>query len=429
MNKLYYLIKLKLILMKFNQLSIDESLAKGIPFDEMTPIQEETIPIALKGKDVTAQAKTSSGKTISYLIPILNKIFIPDVSPQAIILTPTRELAIQVAKEAKKLSSKMKKVKILACYGGQPIGKQVRALNKGVHIVVGTPGRILDHIQRGTLNLIGVETAVLDEADEMLDMGFREDISEVLRYTPHKRQTLLFSATISKDVRKIAKAYQNNPKFIQTDLESETINEYYLEVDYRDKLDVLCRLIDIYDFKLVLVFCNTKKLVDLVKRDLKKRDIKADCLHGDMKQVVRDKVMNKFRNGALDVLVASDVAARGLDVRSVEAVINYDLPFNSDDYTHRVGRTARAGDVGYAFSFVEKDEHYTLNSIKKVSNITKMKVPSQKDVDLIRNKVFLNKIENIIKKEDLTKEKEILKNLDESPEDIAGALFKQIRYK
>ena len=413
--------------MKFNKLAVSEDLLKGIPFEEMTKIQEKSIPPALRGRDIIAQAKTGSGKTYGFLIPVLNKLFIPDDSLQAVILTPTRELAIQIAEEAKKLTSNMKKVKTVPCYGGQPIGKQIRALNKGVHIVVGTPGRILDHISRGTINLAGVETVVLDEVDEMLDMGFRDDINSILSITPSRRQTLLFSATISSDIRKIADNYQNNPEFIKIKENKKTvreIREYYLEVDYRDKIDVLCRLMAIYDFKHVLVFCNRKKLVDLVKRDLKKRNIKADALHGDMKQASRDRVMNKFKNGNLQVLVASDVASRGLDVRSIEAVFNYDLPLSSDDYVHRIGRTARAGDAGFGFSFVEKDEFHLLKEIRKVSGISKMDVPSESDVLLIKNKVFLAKIKEIIKNEDLKKEKEILRSLNESPEDVAGAIFK-----
>lgn len=346
--------------MKFKDLKINEDLLSAIPFREMTPILKESIPIALEGYDLIAEAKTGSGKTFCFLISILNKLFIPDNSPQAIILTPTRELAIQISKEAKKLSSNMKKVKIATCYGGEAIGKQSRVLNKGAHLIIGTPGRVLDLISRGYLDLNGIETVVLDEADLMLDMGFKEDILKILDNIKFDHQTLLFSATISNEIP------LNNPKIIK--LKSKTkIKEFYIEVDYENKIATLIKLIE--EFKLVLVFCNTKKLVKLVNRDLKKLGYVVDCLHGDLTQKERDKVMNKFSNGNLEVLVASNLASRGLDIRFVEAVINYDLPFTKEDYIHRIGRTSRAGNIGFAFSFVEKDEIKTLNEIKKVSKI------------------------------------------------------------
>ena len=349
-------------MMNFDDLNIQDEIKKAIAdmgFTKLSPIQVKAIPEALKGIDLICQAQTGSGKTLAFAIPILNKIFIPDRSPQAIVLCPTRELCMQVAEEITKASAKMKKLKVLAVYGGQPIGKQTRVLKKGVHVVVGTPGRVIDHIERGNLDLIGVESVVLDEADEMIDMGFRDDIEFILASTPRQRQTMLFSATISLEVREIGEVYQKNPKFIKiasTGKNNPKITQYYFECDIKNKFDSLCRLIELQDSKLILIFCNTKKSVNYISKHLKKQEYSIDAIHGDMTQKVRDRVMNKFRNGNINILVATNVAARGLDIDGVDVVINYDVAQNSDDYTHRIGRTARAGKSGEAFNLVVKDE-------------------------------------------------------------------------
>ena len=256
--------------MNFDELKINNDIKKAIKdmgFTKTTPIQTKSIPESLKGKDIIGQAQTGSGKTLAFGIPLLEKIFTPDKSPQAIILCPTRELSMQVASEIKKLSKHMKKVHILAVYGGQPIGRQIRVLNKGVHIVVGTPGRVIDHIERGTLDLIGIETVVLDEADEMLDMGFREDIELILRHTPKQRQTLLFSATIPNEIKKITKMYQNNPKFIKISDSKKTIpkiKQFYFKSDDRDKIEDLMKIIEYHDFNLWLVFCTLVVVLTLL---------------------------------------------------------------------------------------------------------------------------------------------------------------------
>ena len=232
---------------------------------------------------------------------------------------------------------------VLAVYGGQPIGKQTRVLKKGVHIIVGTPGRVIDHIERGNLELIGIESVVLDEADEMLEMGFRDDIESILAQTPSQRQTLLFSATIPQEIKLIAKNYQKNPKFIKVSDKKQNIpkiTQYAFKCKIEDKFNGLTRLIDVYDVNLALIFCNTKKSVDFVAKHLKKENFAVDSIHGDMTQQVRDKVMNKFRNGNINILVATDIAARGLDIENIDVIINYDVPQNPDDYTHRIGRTA-----------------------------------------------------------------------------------------
>ena len=319
--------------MNFDELSISDDIKRAIDemgFEKLTPIQESAIPEALNGNDLIGQAQTGSGKTLAFAVPVLDKIFIPDMSPQAIILCPTRELCMQVASEFEKAGNKIKKLKVLAVYGGQPIGKQTRVLKKGVHVVVGTPGRVIDHIERGNLELIGIESVVLDEADEMLEMGFREDIETILANTPHQRQTLLFSATIPQEIRNIAQKYQKNPKFIKISDKRKNIpriTQYAFKCDIKDKFNGLTRLLEAYDVKLALVFCNTKKSVNFVKKHLK-NDFKADSIHGDMTQQARDKVMNKFRNGNINILVATDVAARGLDIDNVDVIINYDVPQN-----------------------------------------------------------------------------------------------------
>ena len=421
--------------MNFDDFNISDEIRKAIEdmgFTNPTPIQKMAIPEALKGIDITAQAQTGSGKTIAFAIPVLEKIFIPDRSPQAIILCPTRELCMQVADEIAKVGSKIKKLKVLAVYGGQPIGKQARVLKKGVHIVVGTPGRVIDHIERGNLDLIGIESVVLDEADEMLEMGFREDIERILSDTPHQRQTLLFSATMPKEIRDIARKYQKNPKFIKVANKKQNvpkITQYAFSCDIKDKFDSLTRLIEAYDVKLVLIFCNTKKSVDFVKKHLKKQGFSVDALHGDMTQQARDKVMNKFRNGNIDILVATDVAARGLDIDGVDVIINYDVPQNSDDYIHRIGRTARAGKTGFAFTLVSRDEISRFNNIKKSNrNIVEKDVPTLREINEIQCNLILNEVKK--SKGNLEEYVEIIKkseNKEFSSAELAAGLLKMIR--
>ena len=420
--------------MNFDDFNISGEIMEAIGdmgFTKATPIQSMAIPDALKGMDIIGQAQTGSGKTIAFAIPILEKVFIPDRSPQAIILCPTRELCMQVADEIAKVGSKIKKLKILAVYGGQPIGKQTRVLKKGVHIVVGTPGRVIDHIERGNLDLIGIESVVLDEADEMLEMGFREDIERILSDTPRQRQTLLFSATIPKEVRQIAEAYQKNPKFIKVSNKKKNIpkiTQYSFKCDIKDKFDYLIRLIEAYDANLVLIFCNTKKSVDFVRKHLRKQDFSADSLHGDMTQQARDKVMNKFRNGNISILVATDVAARGLDIDGVDVVINYDVPQNNDDYIHRIGRTARAGKTGFAFTLVSKDEVPRFRNILKDNKIIEKEIPTLSEIDEIKVKLILNDVQN--SKENLNKYIKIIennKNKNFSDLELAAALLKKMR--
>ncbi|MBR0058484.1 MAG: DEAD/DEAH box helicase [Methanobrevibacter sp.] len=424
-------------LMNFNDLKINDDIKSAVNkmgFEKLTPIQNKAIPDALAGRDIIGQAQTGSGKTLAFGIPVLNKLFVPDRSPQAIILCPTRELCVQVADEIKKLAKDMNKVKVLAVYGGQAIGRQIRVLNKGVHIVVGTPGRVIDHIERGTLDLIGIETVVLDEADEMLDMGFREDIELILRHTPKQRQTLLFSATMPDEIKKITKLYQNNPKFIKISDSRKTIpkiKQFSFKSDDRDKIDDLCKLIEFYDFNLWLIFCNTRRRVDFVYRNLKRNGYKVDSIHGDMTQKVRDKVMNKFRNGNISILVASDIAARGIDVSEIDVVVNYDIPQNPEDYIHRIGRTARAGESGYAFNIVAPYEANDLVKIRKKYNINvkSKKVPSLDEIEYIKNKKIMDDVKVLVESNDLSSYVKVITSSKIDTVEIAAALLKMLREK
>lgn len=425
-------------MMNFDDLNISDEIRKAIGkmgFTKLTPIQKMAIPPALKGIDITAQAQTGSGKTIAFAIPVLEKIFIDDRSPQAIVLCPTRELCLQVAGEIDKVGANIKKLKVLAVYGGQPIGKQTRVLKKGVHIVVGTPGRIIDHIQKGNLDLIGVERVVLDEADEMLDMGFREDIEEILKETPYRKQTLLFSATIPQEIRKIAKNYQNNPKFIKISNKKQNIpkiTQYAFKTNHKYKLDDLMKLIDAYDIKSALIFSNTKKGVDFIYKNLKKEGCSVESIHGDMSQKTRDKVMNKFRNGNVSFLVATDVASRGLDISNLDFIINYDVPQNYDSYVHRIGRTARAGNSGFAFTLVSKEDAINFNNIKKTSKgkIIEKKLSTDSEIEDIKNKRVLDEVKNSIEVDNLEEYLDAIKknsSADITPEEIAAGLLKKVR--
>lgn len=425
-------------MMNFEDFDISDDILKAIGemgFKKSTPIQNKAIPIALKNMDITAQAHTGSGKTFAFSIPVLEKIFIPDKSPQAIVLCPTRELCMQVAGEIDKLAKYVKKLKVLAVYGGQPIGKQTRVLKKGVHIVVGTPGRVIDHIQRGNLDLMGIETVVLDEADEMLDMGFRKDIEQILNASPRQRQTLLFSATIPQEIRKIAKDYQDNPKFIKIENKKRNIpkiKQYSFKTNHKHKFDDLCKLFDIYGIKSALIFCNTKKGVDFVFKNLKKNGYSCEALHGDMTQKARDKVMNKFRNGNVSFLVATDVAARGLDILNLDFIINYDVAQNHDAYIHRIGRTARAGSSGYALTLVTPQDIHAFDNIKRKNKIKieEKRIPTDAEIEDIKNSLVMDEVKTSVRNDDLEKYVKIIKknsSSDLSSEEIAAALLKRVR--
>jgi ATP-dependent RNA helicase DeaD len=331
----------------------------------------------------------------------------------------------------------MKRVNVLPIYGGQPIERQIKALRKGVQIIIGTPGRVMDHMRRGTLEMGNVKVLVLDEADEMLDMGFREDIEFVLDYIPDQRQILLFSATMSPDILYITRRYQDDPEFLKVVPKELTVPEteqVYFEVKEKMKLDVLSRLLDINDFKLSLVFCNTKRRVDKLVSHLQIRGYAADGLHGDMSQRQRDSVMSKFRSGNIEILVATDVAARGIDVENVEAVFNYDVPNDDEYYVHRIGRTGRAGKTGIAFTFVSGKEVYQLRDIMRYTKtkIEQQQIPSASDVQEIKTSNFLERIKRIINNEKLDKEVHMVEKMmeeDYSSVETAAALLRIVMEK
>ncbi|WNS46161.1 DEAD/DEAH box helicase [Paenibacillus sp. MMS20-IR301] len=349
-------------------------------FEEATPIQEQAIPIALTGADMIGQAQTGTGKTAAFGIPLISKISREDEKILALVMTPTRELAIQVAEEIGKLT-RFKGLRSLAIYGGQDIGRQIRGLKKKPQIIIGTPGRLLDHINRKTIRLDDVQTIVLDEADEMLDMGFMEDIQTILKLVPEERQTMLFSATMPPNIQRLAQQFLKNPQHVSVipkQISAPLIDQAYIEVPERQKFEALSRLIDMESPDLAIVFGRTKRRVDELAEGLQKRGYSADGLHGDLSQNQRDAVMRKFRDGSIDVLVATDVAARGLDVSGVTHVINFDLPQDPESYVHRIGRTGRAGKEGTAWSFVTPREMDHLHLIERVTRhrITRKPLPT-----------------------------------------------------
>ena len=422
---------------RFEDLSLSREIGKAVAdmgFEETTPIQAQTIPVVLEGKDIIGQSQTGTGKTIAFGIPIIEKLHARSKTVQAIILCPTRELAIQVAEELKRLLKYRKDVNILPVYGGQPIDRQIRALKSGVHIVIGTPGRTIDHINRGTLKLNNVKTVVLDEADEMLNMGFIDDVETILRKVPEERQTLLFSATMPKPILDLTKRYQRNPEFIKVvhkQLTVPRVKQVYFELKESMKLEVLCRLIDMHNLKSSLVFCNTKRRVDEVVMHLQARGYVADSLHGDLTQQQRDRAMGKFRKNITEILVATDVAARGIDVEDIGAVFNYDLPQDEEYYVHRIGRTARAGKKGRAFTFVVGREIYKLREIQNYANIKidRQATPSFADVEEARTTALIDKIKETVEEGKLERYIQMIEPLlkdDFTSLDIAASLLKMV---
>lgn len=417
----------------FKDLNLSKNIERAVEemgFEEPTPIQSQSIPYIMEGKDVIGQAQTGTGKTAAFGIPALEMLDVKSKKVQVVVLCPTRELANQVAEEMSNLA-KYQNTKMLPVYGGQPIDRQIKALRRGVHIVIGTPGRVMDHIQRKTLKLDDVNMMVLDEADEMLDMGFREDIEFILSRVPG-HQTVLFSATMPKPIIKLTKKYQQNPQMVKTvhkKLTVPQIEQYYFEVKNNAKTEVLCRLIDIYNFKSSLVFCNTKKNVDKQVETLKARGYLVDGLHGDMRQSQRERVMSNFRKGEIETLVATDVAARGIDVENIEAVFNYDIPQDEESYVHRIGRTGRAGKEGVAITFASGKDTRKIKNIQKHTNvkITRKNVPSQGDVEDIRAEKLSQNVKKIIDDGHIGKYEHWVENLleeDYASVDVAAALVK-----
>lgn len=401
-------------------------------YTELTPIQKQTIPLLLEGNDVIGQSQTGTGKTAAFAIPILQKINPELRKPQALILCPTRELAVQVANEFRKLTKYLHGIKAVAIYGGEPINRQIYALKGGAQIIIGTPGRTIDHINRHTIRLTNIHTVVLDEADEMLKMGFREDIELILEGIPEGKQMVLFSATMPKSILDITKKYQKDPKLvkIQTDVvTAETIDQEYCEVLPDHKTEALCRILDVNKPTRCIVFCNKKKIVDEVADSLIDRGYTSEKIHGDLKQEHRMNVLSKFNSGKIDVMVATDVAARGLDIQEVDLIINYDVPEKEDYYVHRIGRSGRAGKKGRSITLVTKAERRLMQEIMEYTNksIQKHYIPTIEEVNDSNIESFLSEVISVVEEEGLERYLRILDKVDKekySMEKIAAALIK-----
>ena len=388
--------------MRFEDADIDGGILRAVQemgFETMSPIQEKAIPVLLEGRDIIGQAQTGTGKTAAFGIPMIQNTDPYLKKLQGIVLCPTRELAVQAAEEIRRLAKYTHGIKVLPVYGGQEISRQIRALSQGVQIVVGTPGRVMDHMRRHTIKTEDIRMIVLDEADEMLNMGFREDIETILADMPQEHQMALFSATMPKPILDITHEYQKDAEYIRVTPEEITvtsIKQAYYRIARKDKMEALCRLLDYYQPSRSLIFCNTKKMVDEMAEILKDRDYQAEGLHGDLSQHQRDMVMNAFRNGRCAILIATDVAARGIDVSGVDAVFNYDVPEDIEYYVHRIGRTGRAGKKGRSFTLVCGREIYKIRDIERVchTEIRERKLPSPKDITRVKSgKVFAEAME------------------------------------
>ena len=400
-------------------------------FEEPSPIQAAAIPVLLEGHDVVGQSQTGSGKTAAFAIPAIEKCDAASRAVQILILCPTRELATQVADEVHKLSAFKKGIHAVPIYGGASYERQFYELKKGVQIVIGTPGRIIDHIGRGTLRLEQVKMVVLDETDRMLDMGFREDIEQILESTPRERQTVFFSATVSKQIRDIIERHSNSPKSVQIqqkEVTVPTVEQWYYETPPRMKFEALLRLVDFHAFKLGIIFCNTQRMVDELADDLIAQGFSADRLHGGIAQAQRTRVMNKFKKAEFEFLVATDVAARGIDVDDLELVVNYDLPYDAEDYVHRIGRTGRAGRRGMAVTFVSGRDIYKLQYIERFTRtkIRRGTLPTVGEVEEKRADVLLDRVRAVLAEAKFQASTNLVDRLLEegiNSTDIAAALF------
>jgi ATP-dependent RNA helicase DeaD len=419
----------------FDNLKLSPELLRAVAemgFEKPTRIQASAIPLMMSRKDVVAQSETGSGKTAAFAIPLVERVSAKSRATQGIVLCPTRELAIQVAAECTRLLRHKKGIVALPVYGGQPIEHQLFMLQRGVQIVIGTPGRVLDHLERGSLSLDAVQIAVLDEADEMLDMGFRDDIKKILDVLSHSRQMAFFSATLPDDIRDMIKMYMNNPHTIKTESKVKTVattSQFYCEVEPRLKAEVLCRLIDIHNIQRGIIFCNQKWIVDELVLQLKAHGYAVDGLHGDLRQPIRDRVMNAFRAGTIKLLVATDVAARGIDVENIDAVVNYDLPQDEEDYVHRIGRTGRAGKVGVAFTLVTGRGFYKLRSIEQFAGvrIQRMPTPSCEDARAQLEARMIARVREVIAQGHLSHFAAMVEKMcsdDFTAIDVAAALLK-----
>ncbi len=394
---------------EFSQLALSAPILKAVKeagYESPSPIQAQSIPPLLEGRDLLGQAQTGTGKTAAFALPLLSRLNLSLKQPQILVLTPTRELALQVAEAMQTYARHLKNFHILPLYGGQGMDTQLRGLRRGVHVVVGTPGRIQDHLRRGTLKLNCLSTVVLDEADEMLRMGFIDDVDQILEHTPPERQMALFSATMPEAIKRIAQRHLREPVEIRIQSKTATVStvtQRYWQVTELTKLDALTRILEVEEFEAMLVFVRTKIATDELSQKLEARGYACAALSGDIKQVQREKIVERLKNGSLDIVVATDVAARGLDVERISHVINYDVPYDTETYIHRIGRTGRAGRKGVAILFISQREKRMLRSIEKAtrSPIEPMQLPSQKDISERRISQFKQTIADTIEAEDL----------------------------
>jgi ATP-dependent RNA helicase DeaD len=423
------------ILTNFSELNISATTLKAVSrmgFEEATPIQEGTIKFGLEGRDIIGQAQTGTGKTAAFGIPLIEKIDPKNSNIQALIIAPTRELAVQVSEEIYKIGQD-KRVKILSVYGGQEIGRQIRALKNGPHVIVGTPGRILDHINRRTLKLDNVQTLVLDEADEMLNMGFIEDINTILESVPPERQTLLFSATMPAPIRKIAEKFMKNPEMVKIqskEMTVENIEQFYVKALEREKFDVLSRVINVHQPELAIIFGRTKRRVDELSQALSIRGYLAEGIHGDLSQSKRMSVLKQFKENKIDILVATDVAARGLDISGVTHVYNYDIPQDPESYVHRIGRTGRAGKKGMAITFVTPREMGYLRIVEETTKkrMTPLTPPTSDEALVGQQRVAVDTLGEMVDKNNLGDYRSFATELLEKYEavDVIAAALKSL---
>ncbi len=409
----------------FSELKLSDPVLQAISnmgFEEATPIQELTIPIAMQGKDLIGQAQTGTGKTAAFAIPLVEQFTIGLEHIQGIVLTPTRELAVQVAEELNKIGQ-YKGIRTLPIYGGQDINRQIRSLKNRPHIIVGTPGRLMDHMRRKTIRLQQIKLVVLDEADEMLNMGFVEDIETILQEIPTERQTLLFSATMPRPIQILAQRFMKDPEMVSIKGKEVTvpnIEQNYLEIPEKQKFDVLCRLLDIQSPDSAIIFGRTKRRVDEVSEALSKRGYSAEGIHGDLTQSKRDSVMRQFKEGTIEILVATDVAARGLDISGVTHVYNFDIPQDPESYVHRIGRTGRAGKTGLAVTFVTPRE---MNQLRNIENLTKRRIirkpiPTMTEAIVGQQRLTMEKLLRVVEEEDFSQYKGLAEDLLEETDSV-----------
>lgn len=426
--------------MKFNELNLSEKLLKAlqdIGYDETTEIQEKSIPKIMNGNDIIGLSQTGTGKTAAFGIPAIENVDVKNKKTQILILAPTRELACQITDELRKFTKYTENLKLLTVYGGQPIEKQIIPLRKGVQVVVGTPGRIMDHMRKKTIKLSNVKMVILDEADEMLNMGFREDIETILQEVPEERQTLLFSATMNEKIMAITKKYLKNPKKIKIkakELTVENIDQIAFQTKNNMKDEITTRVIDLYKPEKLIVFCNTKKKVDQLHDYLKSKKYNVDVIHGDIKQDQRDRTIKKFKKGDVKILIATDVAARGIDIANLDLVINYDIPQENEYYVHRIGRTGRNKNVGKAITYVVGKEKNKLQEIEHYAKtkISYGKIPTVSEINKAKDTEFVKSVTDIMSKKEFIKSDifdELISDQNIDLKDLAKAMFTIINGK